>query len=146
MYAVNMLGMLNGLTKGILKVVPKYADGTEVEDFYDCSLKNTDGKEIKEWVAFKNYLMSFPQRDGVSVIPQEYVAAQGRKNKFADAKLRAVMKDANGITWFVVLAPIVLVALIAGILFATRKRRKARRERRAAAKALKKEQNAKAKE
>ena len=74
MYAANMLGMLNGLTKGILSIEPKNADGTPIEDFYDVTMRDKKGEEIKEWVAFKNYLEAYPEG-----IPEEYNTPQGRK-------------------------------------------------------------------
>lgn len=136
MYAANMLGMLNGLTYGVLKIVPKFADGTPVEDFYDCSLHNTDGNEIKEWVAFKNYLMSFPEKNGVPTIPETYHSTDNRKNKIEKASLGDVLKNPGAITIVVIALPIVLIAVVV-VLILTRKRRKARRlarkERKAAA-------------
>ena len=133
MYAANMLGMVNGLTHGVLKVVPKFADGTEVEDLYDCSLYNTDGKEIKEWVAFKNYLMSMPEKDGVPTISEKYAAADGRKIKVSEGGLAVIRNP--GLTTAVVIAVPAAVALLIAALCLTRKRRKARRQMRKAAKA-----------
>jgi len=135
MYAANMLGMLNGLTYGILKITLKYADGTAVEDYYDCSLRNTEGKEIKEWVAFKNYLMSMPEKDGVPTIDAVYAAPMGRKNKAAEGGF-AVVANPGPVTLAVIGVPVLLIALIV-VLCLTHKRRKARRLRRRAAKAAK---------
>ena len=134
MYAANMLGMLNGLTKGILKITPKFADGTEVENFYDCSIKNTDGKEIKEWVAFKNYLMSMPKQNGVPYMKAEYVAAQGRKNKVSHSGIEAI-KDPGPTTVAVIAAPfaVILIILIIVLLHKFRKKLKENREKNAAA-------------
>ena len=143
MYAANMLGMLNGLTYGVLKIVPKFADGTTIEDFYDCALHNKQGNEIKEWVAFKNYLMSFPEKDGVPTIPETYAAASNRKNKIEASKLSEVFRKPGGITIAVIVLPIVLIAVIV-VLLLTRKRRKARRKARKERKALAKASSAQA--
>lgn len=114
MYAANMLGMLNGLTKGALKIVPKYADGTPVEDFYTCSILNPEGKEVKEWVAFRDYLMSFDKgKGGLPVIPDVYQAAQDRKVKVSEggfAKLKnpgATTIIVNVLGWLVVILVLV---------------------------------------
>ena len=131
MYAANMLGMLNGLTRGILKIVPKFADGKTVENFYDCSLYNKDGKEIKEWVAFKNYLMSFPKEDGVSVIPERYAKTEGRKNKVSIGG-KAITENPGTTTTGLFVFGGILLLLIAYIIvmIATRKKRQLRRMRR----------------
>ena len=135
MYAANMLGMLNGLTYGILKIAPKFADGTVVEDFYDCSLYNADGKEIKEWVAFKNYLMSMPEKNGVPTIDAAYAAPMGRKNKVAEGGF-AVVRNPGATTLVVIGVPVLLIALVV-VLCLTHKRRKERRLRRKTARAEK---------
>ena len=136
MYAANMLGMLNGLTKGILSITPKNADGTPVEDFYACSLKDNGGNEIKEWVAFRDYLASFPKTNGIPTIPQKYAAPEGRKLKVSEGGL-AVIKNPGAVTLVVIIVPIAIIALIV-VLCATRKKRKARRAQKKAAKAAKK--------
>ena len=132
MYAANMLGMLNGLTHGILKITPKFADGTVVENFYDCSMRTTDGREIKEWVAFKNYLKSLPEKDGVPTIPDAYRTPEGRKAKVAEGGLKAITHP--GATTLAVIGLPVLLLGLAVVLILTRKKRKARRAARKAAK------------
>ena len=112
MYAANMLGMLNGLTRGILKIVPKDKDGTEISDFYDYELVDTQGREIKEWYAFADYLSSFkPNEEGVSEIPAKYQDKQGRKVKYEQTGVAAI-KNPGGTT----IASIVGVLLLLGLL------------------------------
>ncbi|MBQ0084095.1 MAG: bifunctional metallophosphatase/5'-nucleotidase [Clostridiales bacterium] len=126
MYAANMLGMLNGLTAGILQITPKFADGTPVENFYDCSLKTKDGKEIKEWVAFKDYLSSFEKIRGVPHIPQKYAAVSGRKNKITESGFVAI-KGAGITTKIVIAVPLIALAVIV-ILLVNRNRIKIKRQ------------------
>lgn len=115
MYAANMLGMLNGLTKGILSIVPKYEDGTPIEDFYTCALKNSEGKEIKEWVAFADYLSSFEVGEsGLPEIPECYRERQGRKVKIEEGGIQAVKHP--GLTTIVVMALIVIVLLVLSLI------------------------------
>ncbi len=128
MYAANMLGMLNGLTKGILKIVPKFADGTPVENFYDCSMINTEGREIKEWVAFKNYLKSMPEKNGVPTITDDYKTTSGRKIKVSEGGIAVIKKPGTTTTVFMLLGIVIIATVI--ILILTHKSRKARRERR----------------
>lgn len=124
MYAANMLGMLNGLTKGLLKIEPKYEDGSAIEDFYSVSLKDSSGKEIKEWVAFKNYLSSF--EDGK--IPDRYHGASGRKVSVPEGGL-AVISDPGAATWISIVAIIVMIWIIVLIALLGRKHRRKRKEK-----------------
>ncbi len=117
MYAVNMLGMLNGLTKGILKITPKNADGTVIEDFYKNSMRSPYGIEIKEWVALKDYLCSFSTHYSDSstlpAIPTYYFEPLGRKNKTEESGI-AVIEDPGTATHF--MSNIIMVVNIITIL------------------------------
>ena len=140
MYAANMLGMLNGLTKGMLSIAPKNADGSSVEDFYDCSLINTDGEEIKEWVAFKNFLASMPEKDGVPTLSEEYSQPEGRKNKVSLGGLERIKHPGGATIAMMILCAVVLAGII--VLDVTRKERwtkaRAKRAKRRAERAAKK--------
>ncbi|MDO5441081.1 MAG: 5'-nucleotidase C-terminal domain-containing protein [Bacillota bacterium] len=105
MYAANMLGMLNGLTKGLLSIVPKDANGNPIEDFYDCEMLTEDGKEIKEWYAFADYLHEIEE------IPDAYKKEQGRKVKIAQGDIESIIEHPGLATW-IALAAIILVLLI----------------------------------
>lgn len=113
MYAANMLGMLNGLTKGVLSITPKNADGSPVTDFYDNSLLTADGSEIKEWVAFKDYLESFPDTNGNEIpdLPESYADQLGRKVKVSEGGLSRV-KDPGATTMAVCCLGMAVVALL----------------------------------
>jgi 5'-nucleotidase / UDP-sugar diphosphatase len=111
MYAVNMLGMLNGLTKGILSISPKYEDGTMVEDFYTCSLTDSDGNEVKEWEAFRDYLMSFDKQDGVSTIPTTYAQTQGRKVVVDEGGLAVIAYPGPTTAIFMALGAVAIAAV-----------------------------------
>lgn len=127
MYAANMLGMLNGLTRGILKIVPKYEDGTVVEDFYDCELVDNQGREMKEWYAFADYLSSFDKNDkGVSEIPDIYKGKQGRKVKTAVSGLEAI-KNPGGTTLAAMGGVVLLLVILMLIDRKLRRKRKAKK-------------------
>lgn len=72
-YSLNMLNSLNSLSKGLIKIDARDADGNVVDDFYKFSIKKQNGQELKEWVAFKDYLKY------LKTIPSEYSDAMGRK-------------------------------------------------------------------
>lgn len=127
MYAANMLGMLNGLTKGILSIAPKYEDGNVVEDFYTCSLRDSNDEEIKEWVAFANYLSSFEVGEsGLPEIPDNYSDLEGRKVKYSDKNLFALVAYPGPTTLAVIILAAVIIFLITFIIcrIKTRKKRK----------------------
>jgi len=91
LYAANMLGMLNSLTKGTLKITPKDESGADIADFASRAMKTESGTEIKEWVAFADYLSSFQKNgDGISEIPLTYGSADGRKYKYAEGGVARV--------------------------------------------------------
>ncbi len=121
MYAGNMLGMLNGLTKGILSIQPKNADGTPIEDFYQTTLKTVDGREQKEWTAFAHYLASFDD------IPDQYRSAGGRKVYESRGGL-AVLSNPGLMTWIALVLAAVIIAVVT--LITVKIIKKVRRKRR----------------
>ena len=118
MYAANMLGMLNGLTKGILSIVPKDKNGTPVTDLYAYSLKTPDGCEMKEWYAFKDYLSGFPDKNGNGTpdIPSYYNDSLMRKVEFEDGSLAARLADPGAVTIIAAALQFILAAAIAAYL------------------------------
>lgn len=147
MYAANMLGMLNGLTKGILSITPKYKDGTTIEDFYTVTLRNKSGDEIKEWVALKNYLMSFDKgASGVPELPEYYENPLGRKVKTSIGGWARISHPGTACK-IVPTAIIILFVLIVLIIFLIVRRSKRKKRKRVELKKEKdKEQQGKAKE
>jgi len=135
MYAINMLGMLNGLTKGILSITTKYADGTPVEDPYTAVMRDKNGQEIKEWTALTDYLGSFEKNaDGVSELPEKYSAPLGRKVKYeeggwARVSNPGVATNIMQIALLILLA--VLIVLITVIVLIVKRIRRRRRIKKA---------------
>lgn len=80
LYSAQMLGSVTDMSYGLLKIVPKFADGTPAEDYEDLIVVR-DGKEVKAWAAIANYMDSFEDTDGDGVgnMPQDYAQEQGRK-------------------------------------------------------------------
>lgn len=104
MYAANMLGMLNGLTNNILTIVPKNADGTPIEDMYTAVLKNKDGQEIKEWVAFRNYIES------LGTITEDMAKPKGRKVRYAEIGIDQIRSP--GATTIMILTVLALILFV----------------------------------
>lgn len=133
MYALNMLGMLNGLTKGILSITPKDQNGEPLTDFYSMSLKDKDGNEIKEWVAFSDYLESFEiGESGYPEIPERYAAAQGRKVKESIGGLAVITHNGTAtriVPLFLLWRFIVTVLIIALIVWRVKVRKKKKAEK-----------------
>lgn len=123
MYAANMLGMVNNLTKGILTISPKDEKGETVTDYYSRSLYNSEGKEVKEWIALKNYLQSFPGgSSGLPEIPSSYAEKEGRKLGVAEYGLAAI-KNPGPTTSIAIGVPALIISLSTAII-STRLKRK----------------------
>ena len=80
LYSGQMLGAVTGMSYGLLSVVPRYEDGTPIEDFEDVIITE-NGKELKAWDAIARYMTSFPDTDGDGIpeIPVYYSTLHGRK-------------------------------------------------------------------
>ena len=78
--SAQMLGSVTDMSCGLLKIIPKFEDGTPVEDYEDL-IVTRDGKEVKAWVAMANYIHSFADEDGDGIgdVPDESAEDQGRK-------------------------------------------------------------------
>ena len=128
MYAINMLGMLNSLTKGILAITPQYSDGTPVTDLYEMELRDQNGNELKEWAAFRDYLMSFDKdADGIPLLPEIYASPQGRKIKVSENGIQAIRHPGTAtpiIPQLIIVVILLLAAIVCAIVLPIRHRRK----------------------
>lgn len=81
LYSAQMLGAVEGQSKGILKITPKNAEGEVITDYEQYIIHDQNGAEVKEWYALASYVDSFSENEeGVSVVPERYAASEGRKN------------------------------------------------------------------
>lgn len=78
--SAQMLGSVTDTSFGLLKIIPKFEDGTPVENYEDL-IVTRDGKEVKAWVAIANYMDSFEDTDGDGIgnMPALYGEELGRK-------------------------------------------------------------------
>ncbi len=135
-YSGQMLSYVKSKSFGIVSLTPKDRGGNEITDFYAQIIyadKNGQKREIKEWEAVAGYLMSYPAKDGISVIPQAYSAAQNRKIEFDSANIFDLLDNLNTFALIVIGVVIVLLAVIALVISAIVRR--ARRKRRVAIRA-----------
>ena len=102
---------------GLLSLEPKYADGTPVDDFTKCILRDADGNEIKEWYALAAYLESF----GEGGLPERYAATDGRKMVSRSWNHVELLRGANWITLLVIAVALLLIALIILIIIVIRR-------------------------
>ena len=114
--------------------MPKYADGTPIEDFEDVIITE-NGKELKAWDAIARYMASFEDTDGNGIgnVPDYYSTLHDRKKVEDSRSLGALLKKPNrfpfillGVILTVILLVVVLVLLICKLVRKLRRRRKVR--------------------
>ena len=121
LYTSQMLGGVTDLSYGLLSLVPKFSDGTPIENYEDAIIK-TDGQELKAWVAIAQYMESFDDTDGDGIgdVPETYAHPEGRKVVEDSKKIGDLLKHPNKFFFaiigiFLVLI-LILVLLISGIV------------------------------
>ena len=115
-YSSQMLGGVTDMSYGLLSLVPKYKDGTPIENYEDAVVK-VDGKELKTWQAIAMYMESFEDTDGDGMpnVPQKYATAEGRKVIEDSKAFGDLVKNPNKFTFMIigiVLALIVIIILL----------------------------------
>ena len=114
-YSSQMLGGVTDLSYGLLSIVPKHADGTPIEDYYDAIIY-TGENELKAWSAIAQYMQSFEDTDGDGVgnVPAIYGTTEGRKVVEDSKALGDLLKNPNKFFWMIM--AVVLVVLIVFVL------------------------------
>jgi 5'-nucleotidase/UDP-sugar diphosphatase len=116
-YVMEFFGIIKSMTKGILKVVPKFADGTPIPDF-KLALIDRDPvqpgiQEAKEWAGLLTYASTLPDLNGNGIpdMPLKYqqviVSCESKKS------INPVLcfKGTNGIN---VVPALLIAAILAG--------------------------------
>ena len=118
-YTSQMLGGVTDLSYGLLSVVPKFADGTPVENYEDAVILTREGKELKAWAAIAEYMSSFEDTDGdrIGDVPQKYATEEGRKVVEDSKKLGDLLKNPNKFFFMVLGIVLLVVALLVAIAF-----------------------------
>lgn len=134
LYSGQMLSAVTDMSYGILSIVPKYADGTPIEDFEDVILTE-NGRELKGWDAIARYMASFEDTDGDGIgnVPDYYSTLHDRKKVEDSRSLSALLKKPNRFTFIllgliltVILLVVCLVLLLRKLVRKLRRRKKAR--------------------
>ena len=131
LYSGQMLGAVTDMSYSILSVVPKYEDGTVIEDLEDAIVME-NGKELKAWEAIAGYMEPFPDTDGdgTANVPAYYEEEQGRKVVEDSTNLLDLIKNPNKyavIITTVAAAVILLVAVLIVFVVKLVKRRTGKR-------------------
>ena len=130
MYSGMMLQAVTDVSKGLLTVEPKFADGTPITNFEDAIVYQADGSELKAWDAIAQYMQSFEKdENGISKIPDYYSVTHDRKVIDDSYSPVSLLKHPNrfGLIAFAILVVLifVIVLIIRGII----RRRKRKKER-----------------
>ncbi len=117
-YTSQMLGGVTDLSYGLLSLVPKFADGTPIENYEDAVI-TADGKEMKAWAAIAAYMTSFEDTDGDGTpnVPAVYGTLEGRKVVENSKNIIDLLKNPNKFFFMIIgLILLVLVILVAIIV------------------------------
>lgn len=127
LYTARMIGAVSRLSKGLIKIEPKYSDGRllESEDgeflWENIVVYEDDGTELKAWYAIADYLLSFEKdQDGVSIIPDYYSEEHNRKVTNDSLSLKTFFRETNKYFWMlsgiILVFTILLVLIIRGVV------------------------------
>lgn len=113
LYSGQMLGAVTDLSYGLLSIVPKYADGTPIEDLEDAIIMD-GSKELKAWDAIARYLQSFPDTDGdgIANIPVSYGKMQGRKVVDDSKNIVELIKNPNKYAVMIIIVFLILILVV----------------------------------
>ena len=134
LYSGQMLSAVTDMSYGILSIVPKYADGTPIEDFEDVILTE-NGRELKGWDTIARYMASFEDTDGDGIgnVPDYYSTLHDRKKVEDSRSLSALLKKPNrfafillGVILTAILLVVCLVLLLRKLVRKLRRKRKVR--------------------
>lgn len=130
LYSGQMLSAVTDASHGILSIVPKYEDGTPIEDFEDVIITE-NGKELKAWEAIAGYMESFEDSDGdgIADVPEEYRKPQGRKVVEDSKDIGDLVKNPNRYTAIIIGAVVAVIVIIVLIILLIRKLVKRKKEK-----------------
>lgn len=116
-YTSQMLGGVTDLSMGLLSIVPKFADGTPVENYEDAIIMRGD-QELKAWVAIADYMSSFEDTDGDGIgnVPAKYGTLEGRKVVEDSKNIIDLVKNPNKFFFMIIGIVLLLLAIAAGIV------------------------------
>ena len=122
LYSGQMLSAVTKMSYGILSIVPKYPDGTPIEDFEDVIITE-NGRELKAWDAIARYMASFEDTDGDGIpnVPEYYRTLHDRKVVETSRSPAALLKKPNRFTALFAALIAVAVLLVVSVVLLIRK-------------------------
>ena len=116
-YSSQMLGNVTDLSYGLLSIVPKFADGTPIENYEDA-IVTADGKELKAWAAIATYMQSFEDTDGDGIgnVPAKYDTKEGRKVVEDSKNLWDLVKNPNKFFFMIIAVVFVVILILVGVV------------------------------
>lgn len=118
LYSGRMLGAVTKLSKGMLSIIPKEENGQPIETFEDAIIYDSEGKELKAWLAIAQYMTSFEKNEErMSEIPAYYASYHDRKVVEESLTPIAFFRNPNR---FLVGAFVVFILIITLLVFAVR--------------------------
>ena len=123
-YCGQMLGAVKEKSFGLLSITPRDEKGDPIaaEELVNFTVKDAEGKPVKEWFAIADYLL---QMEGE--VDGAYAAPDGRKTVYASWNPSDLLRNANGFTfvlWGGILLLILLAVWIVRIVCRKRKKKK----------------------
>ena len=116
-YSSQMLGGVTDLSMGLLSIVPKFEDGTPIENYEDAIIMKGD-LELKAWVAIADYMSSFEDTDGDGIgnVPAKYGTLEGRKVTEDSKNIFELIKNPNKFFFMIIGVAALLLAIVAAVV------------------------------
>lgn len=116
LYSGQMLSAVTDMSFGILKIVPKDANGEPLDNLEDAIIMEGD-KELKGWDAIARYMKSLPDTDGdgIANIPASYSQPEGRKIVEDGRNIVDLLKHPS--KYAVMMLAVVLIVVLVVVFF-----------------------------
>ena len=121
LYSGQMLSAVTDMSHGLLSLVPKYADGTPIEDFEDVIVMEGD-RELKAWDSIARYMQSFEDTDGdgIANVPEYYETTHGRKVVEDSRNIIDLVKQPNKFSAMIAGICLIFIVIIVLVVFLIR--------------------------
>ena len=123
-YMGQMLGSVESTSFGLIKIMPRDADGSPIatKDLLNYVVRDENGNPLKEWYAIASYL---DQMGGA--MDEQYAQPDGRKVVYSSWNPVKLLHNANQFTYILLAVVVVLILLV--VLIVRGVVRRARRKR-----------------